>query len=68
MAFKPTYVRRKTVFRYIFCVLNVYQNIYNLSYIELETEINFKNAVTLVLVKLGVANAVSKPVLIIGFV
>ena len=44
MAFKPTYVRRKT---YIPLYIN------NLSYIIiLETEINFQNDVTFVLVKL----------------
>ena len=66
MSFKPTYVRGKPFFRYIFCVLhelsrflsrrllNVYQNIYNPSYVILETEINFQNAVTFVLVKLDI--------------
>ena len=63
MALKLTYVRRKCCFSlYILCVelsrflsrrlLNVYQNIYNLSYIILETKINFQNAVNFVLVKL----------------
>ena len=54
----------KAVFRYIFCVLNCHVfgaddyrtctkiYIYNLSYIILETKINFQNAVTFVLVKL----------------
>ena len=62
MAFKSTYDRRKCCLRlYILCVelsrflsrqFNVYQNIYNPSYIILETEIDFLNAVTFVLVKL----------------
>ena len=48
---------------------NVYQNIYNLSYIILETKINFQNAVTFVLVKLDtkfkVQNSYKKPVLLL---
>ena len=63
MAFKPTHVHRKNRFRYIFCVLNCHVfraddsrtcttiNTYP-SYIKLETEINFQNAVTFILVKL----------------
>ena len=57
MAFKPTRVRIKAVFRYIFCVLNCnvfgaddYRTCtkiyYNLSYIILKTKINLQNAVT----------------------
>ena len=63
MAFKPTYVRRKTCLPlYILCVKwsrflsrrlqNVYQNMYNPSYVILETKINFQNAVTFDLVNL----------------
>ena len=63
MAFKPTYVRRKSCLPpYILCaelspflsrrLQNVYQIIYNLSYIILETKINIQKAVTFVLVKL----------------
>ena len=63
MAFKPTHVGRKGVLPlYMLCaelsrflsrrLQNVYQNIYNLSYIILETKINFQNAVTFVVVKL----------------
>ena len=64
ITFKPTDVRRKkAVFRYIFYVLICFvfwtddyrtctKNIYNSSYIILETEINSQNAVTFVLVKL----------------
>ena len=58
MAFQPTYIRCLPL--YILCaelsrflrrqLQNVYQNIYNLSYIILETKINFHNAVTFVLV------------------
>ena len=63
MAFKPTHVRRKCCLSlYILCfelslflrrqLLNVYPNIYNMPYIILETEKNFQNAVTFVIVKL----------------
>ena len=65
MVAKPTHLRRKGCLPlYILCaelsrflstrLQNVYQNIYNLSYITciLETEINFQNDVTFVLVKL----------------
>ena len=63
MAFKPNYVSRKGCLSlYVLCAelsrflsrqsQNVYQNIYNLSYIILETQINFQNAETFVLVKL----------------
>ena len=63
MAFKPKYVHKKSCLPlHILCVelsrflsrrlQNVYQNIYNLSYIILETENNFQNDVTFVLVKL----------------
>ena len=63
MAFKPTHLRRKSSLPlYILCaelsrflsrrLENVYQNIYNPSYIILDTKINFQNAITFVLVKL----------------
>ena len=63
MAFKLTYVCRKCcLLPYILCVelsrflsrrlQNVYQNIHNLSYIILKTDINFQNAVTFVIGKL----------------
>ena len=63
MVAKPTHLSRKSCLSlYILCaelsrflsrrLQNVYQNIYNPSYIILETKINFENAVTFVLVKL----------------
>ena len=65
MALNPPMSAKEAVFRYIFCVLNchvsgadyysrtyVYQNTYNPSYIKLETEINFQNDVTFVIVRL----------------
>ena len=54
MAFKPTNVSRKSCNCHVFRAddFNMYQNIYSPSYIILETEINFQNAVTFVLVKL----------------
>ena len=63
MVAKPTHLSRKGCLPlYILCaelsrflsrrVQNVYQNIYNLSYIILETKLNFQSAVTFVLVKL----------------
>ena len=63
MVVKPTHLGRKSCLPlYILCaelsrflsrrLENVYQNIYNLSYIILETKINFQNDVTFVLVKL----------------
>ena len=63
MAFKLAHLRRKRCLSlYILCaelsrflsrrLQNVYQNIYNPSYIILETKINFQSAVTFVLVKL----------------
>ena len=63
MVAKPTHLSKKGCLPlYILCaelsrflsrrLQNVYQNIYNLSYIILETKINFQNAVTFVLVKL----------------
>ena len=51
-------------------IINVYQNIYNLSYIILETKINFQSAVTFVLVKLNtkfkVQNSSKKRLLLLG--
>ena len=63
MVAKPTHLSKKGCLPlYILCaelsrflskrLQNVYQNMYNLPYIILETKINFQNAVTFVLVKL----------------
>ena len=68
----PPISGEKADFRYIFYVQNivmfseqnVYQNIYNLSFIILEAKINFQNAVTFVLVnldtKFNVQNSLKK--------